>query len=454
MRLPSQIERLSRHRGDGSADAAWCSLSARGLLSLLAAAALGFSAYLAWLSFNGGTVAGCDAGGVLDCDHVLSTRWSTWLGVPIALPAAMVYASILSAVWFLGPAVPSAVRRVAWPIVLALTALAALAAMWFVGLQVLVIGRLCWPCLATHGSGLLLAGTAWAVAWLASSRAGASLGRSAIVTSGIALVATGVLVGGQLAYEPPSFRIDRDESPRVARADKPAADDGSHGTNSLGAASHDADAAGTGPTQRRAEKPALSRILRLRNTAMTFDAYEHPILGSPDAEHVIVKLFDYTCAHCRDQHFQLEEARQLFGGRLAILVLPVPMNRYCNPHATASGSGPHAQACLYARLAISVWQTDRTKFAEFHHWLFEPETPHPIDDVRKRVGEVAGSAAIELYDQSVEPRQAIESYTSLYGSLDKGKIPKLVDEHFVIDGRFRDGQQIFDVLEEQWKTTR
>ncbi|MEX2185864.1 MAG: vitamin K epoxide reductase family protein [Pirellulales bacterium] len=455
MRLPSEIE--ADRRGDAGAfgsvgefagvGAVCCSLATRALLALLAATALGFSAYLAWLSLSGGTVAGCNGEGAFDCDHVLTTRWSTWLGVPIALPAAMIYGSVLATVWFLGPSVPTTVRRVAWTVVLTFTAAAALAATWFIGLQALVIGHLCWPCLATHGSGLLLAAAAWAAVFIAARRVGTPLGGSAFVAGGIALAATGVLVGGQLAYEPPTFRIDRGESPRVADANKSSVADAAAKSSTDPQPNGSAGAS----SERTAQKPPLSRILHLHKMTTTLDAYEHPILGSPDAEHVIVKLFDYTCHHCRDQHFQLEEARRHFGDRLAIVVLPTPMNRACNAFVSDSGSGPRAQACVYALLAVAVWQTDRTKFEAFHHWLFEPETPRPIDDVRARVREIVGQAGIDRADNSLEPRQAIEKYTNLYGSLGKGNIPKLVDANFVIDGRFRDAQQLVEVLEEEWK---
>jgi protein-disulfide isomerase len=343
--------------------------------------------------------------------------------------------------------------------VLLLTAAAALAAVWFVGLQVLEIGSLCWPCLATHTCGLLLAATAWSTAYFAcrGEREPAAIPNRA--AAGISVVLIGVLIGGQLVYEPPTFRIDRDDSRLAA-----AGGDESQAANSADVHAIEAAAAANAvpmPTgdslhnsSHTAQKPPLSRVLRLRNTAMTFDAYEHPILGSPDAEHVIVELFDYTCTHCRKQHFQLEEAREHFGERLAVLVLPCPMNGKCNSFAAPTSDPPHAYACIYARLAVAVWRMDRAKFAEFHHWLFEPESPPSVENARNKVRELVGEAGIGLADNSTEPIQQVEKYTNLYGSLGRGKIPKLVDEQMIIDGRFRDGKQIVEVLEEQWKLAK
>lgn len=455
MRLPSQLAATPKTGQDATAagvGAMSCSLAARGVLALLSAVALAFSAYLAWLSISGGAVPGCDPGGAFDCDHVLSTRWSSWLGVPIALPAAMIYASVLAAVWFLGPTVPSAVRRAAWAIVLSLTAMAALAALWFIGLQAIAIGHYCWPCLTTHTTALLLAAATWTVACRETRGAGNLFGRPAALSAAIAVAAASILIAGQLAYEPQTFRIDRDDSPSgspsLAATDSQPASGAPPQSPTSPTAPTSADAANDPP--HTVQKPPLSRILHLHKTTLTVDAYEQPIVGSPDAEHVIVKLFDYTCHHCRDQHFQLEEARKHFGDRLAIVVLPVPMNHQCNPHASPAGSGPRAHACAYARYAVALWQTDRARFAEFHHWMFEPETPPPVEEVRKMARQLAGQAVIDCADSSPTPRDAIRTYVALYDALGRGNIPKLVDKHFLIDGRFRDGQQIVEVLETEW----
>lgn len=418
----------------------------RVLISLLAAGATGFAAYLTWLSMTGDRVAGCGGDGAFDCDHVLSTRWSTWLGVPIAIPAVAVYGAILASIGFLSPQVPLVVRRAAGFVVLLLSAIAACAAVWFVGLQVFAVGRLCWPCLATHACGIVLAATAWRTTILASRRGVESVPTRRWIAGAASLVCAGVLVGGQLAYEPQTFRIDRDSSP-VASANGESAS-GESGKADVAAS---ASTASGGATNHSAQKPVSSRIIKLHKTHMTFDVYEEPLLGSPDAEHVIVKLFDYTCTHCRDQHFQLEEARKEFGNRLAIMVLPSPNNGRCNPFADVHPDGPQAFACSYAKLAVAVWRTDRTKFAEFHHWLFEPETPPSVDEARKKARELVGEAAIHMVDNSAVPIEQIERYTNLYGSVGRGKIPKLIDEQMIIDGRFQNGRQIIEVLEEEWR---
>jgi uncharacterized membrane protein len=454
MRLPNQIQ-SSRDIGAPSASdgrSASIPIWFRAAMAILAAAATGFSGYLAWLSLTGDSVVGCGGGGTFDCEHVLATRWSTWFGVPIAMPAVALYGSILAAIGFLSPIAPAGVRRIAWWIVLGLSAIAGLTAVWFVGLQVFAVGRLCWPCLATHSCGISLAILAWS-ALLWASRRDADLPSAKWVAAAGSFAAVAVLVGGQLVYEPQMFRIDRDESP-IAAAD---GEDAKHKTNgdvqekSSASNADSTNPSAVGDPTHTAQKPPLSRPIKLRNTDKTFDVYEHPILGSPDAEHVIVEMFDYTCHYCRDQHAQLEEARKHFGDRLAVLTFPTPLNGRCNSFVPPLSDGPHEFACNYARLAVSVWLADRTKFAEFHEWLFTGKEPPPLKEARAKVQELVGQKGIDIADNSPDPIHQVEQYTNLFGALNGGKMPKLIDEHMLIDGRFRDGKQMIEVLAEQWK---
>ena len=76
-----------------------------GSARLLALAAAVICVYLAWAAIAaGGRVAGCggDVGG--DCAGVLLSRWARWFGVPVAVPAAVVYCVVFIALWVLARA--------------------------------------------------------------------------------------------------------------------------------------------------------------------------------------------------------------------------------------------------------------------------------------------------------------------------------------------------------------
>src|SRR5688500_7108299 len=112
-----------------------------------AAVALALSGYLLVISVQGHR-AGCGAGH--GCESVLASRWSRWLGVPVAAPALVVYAAILLASFRLRRP-----GRGGWPLLAAAT-IAAGAAAWFVVLQVRAVEALCPYCLAVHACGLLI----------------------------------------------------------------------------------------------------------------------------------------------------------------------------------------------------------------------------------------------------------------------------------------------------------
>ena len=46
---------------------------------------------------------------------------------------------------------------------------------------------------------------------------------------------------------------------------------------------------------------------------LEWDTCGHPVLGDPEAKYVVVKMFDYTCRHCRKLHHHLERARKRYG---------------------------------------------------------------------------------------------------------------------------------------------
>lgn len=149
------------------------------------------SGYLGYTSLSGTKVAGC-GGGLLDCSHVLTSRWSGWLTIPVSFPALGLYAVCLAG---LGAANTDDIRRrqLVWNLLTAAGIAAGLAAFWFICLQVLVIGHLCPWCLGAHSCGLVLAGF---ILWQRPA------GQATTRLATLSVLGVGVLVGGQLAYEP------------------------------------------------------------------------------------------------------------------------------------------------------------------------------------------------------------------------------------------------------------
>ena len=111
------------------------------------------------------------------------------------------------------------------------------------------------------------------------------------------------------------------------------------------------------------------------------DVRRMPLLGEPDAETVIVELFDYTCPHCRRLHRYLSEARRRYGPRLAVAVLVTPMDPSCNPYVHEPATEPGS--CQLARIAVAVWQNRPAAFSAFHEWLMESEAIPSVDEAAR-----------------------------------------------------------------------
>ncbi|MFN9719532.1 MAG: vitamin K epoxide reductase family protein, partial [Planctomycetota bacterium] len=154
----------------------------------LCATGLGISAYLAWKAFRMEEVFGCGGGGsVFDCSHVLTSKWSKVFGIPVSVPAAGLYASLLTLLAIVRWDAPAPFRRLLWSGMTLGALMAGLAALWFIGLQVFVLQHLCWYCLTVHTCGLVLAAIMLRGKWLSlsdKSRLGtmAALGVAGLMT--------------------------------------------------------------------------------------------------------------------------------------------------------------------------------------------------------------------------------------------------------------------------------
>ena len=170
------------------------SAACRWFLAGLCVVAMSVSGYLAWTAFQASEVFGC-TGDVFDCGHVLSSAWSKWFMVPVSVPAFALYSSLLATLFFVSPSTPDPLRRMAWQGLTIGGIAAALAAVWFIGLQIFVIEHLCLYCLVAHSCSLMLAAT---VLW------NQPLERQSIARSAtVAMLATSVLVVGQLLTPAP-----------------------------------------------------------------------------------------------------------------------------------------------------------------------------------------------------------------------------------------------------------
>lgn len=343
-------------------------------LILVALAALGITVYLTIASLGRMHVAGCgdDAG----CDRVLASSWSSWLGVPTSLLAALVWLTGLAAATGCAVARRDEARRLAWGVALAVGLVAGGAALWFIALQLWVLREICLYCMTAHALALLFA----MLVMVGFARVGVGRGpTAAAVIAGAAGVA--VLIAGQMLR--PDARHVELEIASLASPPAQAVDP-----------SQPAAAADRGVI--RDSGPGPERTIAIGNF-VSFKAHEVAMVGSPDAPHIIAVFFCYTCPHCADLHRSLAAARQRYGAsQFAIATFPTPLEGRCNPARVGMPMLPRYEgACDYAMIALAVWRADPARFEAYEHWFFAARDLRPIDEARTYAAELVGRERFE-----------------------------------------------------------
>jgi uncharacterized membrane protein len=366
----------------------------RQVLTGLSALALALSAFLGWHYLAGGSVIGCSGG--RPCDQVLNSRWSAIGGLlPVSGLAAGAYLAMLVASLFIGPATEAPVRRLAWRAMLALAGAVAGSAVWFTIVQKWVIGSFCPYCMATHITGLLLATL---IIWQApkqlddDSTAPADdvssaaprrvIGRiPAMGFASVGLILAGIMAACQVHFVP----------------------------------------------------PAAYRAGESKDNLPAIDPHTAPLVGSPDAPYVVTLLFDYKCPHCQQLHLMLDVAIRRYGGKLAFVLCPTPLNTKCNPYIPRDVD-EFKGSCELAKVGLAVWVAKREAFPAFNRWMFSFESgdlwhPRTLDAARTKAVELVGQAKLDaaLADPWID--RYMQTSIRIYGkTIQNGNhaVPKLV----------------------------
>lgn len=369
----------------------------------LSALGLALSAYLGWHYVMGGTVLGCNGGS--SCDQVLGSKWSAIGGVvPVSGLAAGAYLAIFLASFNLGPDSEASVRQLAWRAILVLVAAAAGCAVWFTIVQKWFIGAFCPYCMATHITGLVLAGLViWRTIHFSDhdpSTDGAGSRRGNLFLSIIGLALAGLLALSQVAFAPTDvFR--RGESPEYAL------------------------------------------------TAL--DPHTVPLIGSPDAPTVIALLFDYECPHCQKLHALLDEVVRRSGGKVAFALYPTPLNTTCNPYVPRVTEA-FKDSCELTKIALAVWVARHDAFPEFDHWLFSPEPdqpwhPHSLDDAKSKAIALVGAEKFATASADPWISRYLQTCIHLYGATGADAVPKLVFGSHWVNPEPTDANDLISILQ-------
>jgi uncharacterized membrane protein/protein-disulfide isomerase len=347
----------------------------RGLIILLCLVATGLSVWLTVQKLNGSidSLAGCGKGS--GCENVLGSKWSVVFGsIPVSLFSSFIYLGVIISLFIHS----SAIR---WFRIFAAFLMLG-AAVWFTALQLFVMKTICPYCMAMHSLGTVVA-LLILITELKRSRT-----LSMYVPACVAAIACVMTLAAiqHFGPEPDTHRVDAD----VNLAEKKSGSDTHPHTRGEG------------------------RLVSFFDGKKSYRVSTLPHLGKVDATHVIIKYFDYTCASCKDVHGDLEKIQAKYPGQLTVIVLPVPLNRGCNPHLPI-GVKDHMNACNFARIALKVWLADPEKFAEFHHWMFQYHQ-QPVEVAEAMAYSLVGDTQMNaVSDDEVERllKQNVNDYKEL-----------------------------------------
>jgi uncharacterized membrane protein len=427
----------------GSVSGGWL-----GIIRGLATVAFGISAYLLWASLTGSRLPGC--GLESSCDAVLHSRWAYWLGVPVSLGALVAYGTVLWASFRIAPPHANSERQKGWLVLIFMSLVVLGAAVWFVGLQALVIKAFCPYCMTAHSCGALMAVLVLSQAPLRrQSQKTQRLSLEVWVTQQAlgpialaALVVLAVLVAGQVAYQPRTFEQQPMQAGKGSSVDPgPKAEK-----------SNPVISARQAVPQANSPSNSVGRILRLHGDVFQLDLGEVPVIGHTDAPYVMLSLFDYTCQYCRVLHQRLMETHRTLSNELAIVSLPVPLEMCCNSILKAP-IAEHSNACTYAQLGLAVWRADRSKQEAFDDWIFSfartPSTNEAREQAIRLIGSNALAKAIQdpWIDRQIQ--QNIRIYHTNYLRYRKGQLPQLIIGTNLFAGTFRTAHDLCRVLSEQ-----
>jgi len=179
-------------------------------------------------------------------------------------------------------------------------------------------------------------------------------------------------------------------------------------------------------------KPAQkSRIVHLLDGKIPVDLYKMPLLGSHDAQHVILELSDYCCPSCRKLHSRMKQFREIYDIDFAIVYLSAPMNSECNSNVKKTPKG-FENACTYAEFSMAVNKADSSKFEKFHDYMMEGLTPPSVKESRQKAETLVGIKAFEEALKSPKVNDWIATGVGAQHYIKAKTIPRIITKTQVI----------------------
>ena len=281
----------------------------RKTMVVLTAIVLLLSVILCIHSISGRGLIGCSQGS--HCSAVLGSKWSFLFGIiPVSALAAGVWIAFLICLT-LHKSSDLELQFFLNRILLILSGAVTGSAAWFIWLQSQMIRSFCPYCMTAHILGIII--SILTVIWCIRQKPGHSLlsiGFGLILTAGMAIV--------QFSTTPLTL----------------------------------------------AERGFTSEPLP------ELSAHELPVIGDPDAPHVVTLLFDWQCSHCRQVHGMLPDVVEQMNGKVAFICCPISLSRECNPLVPQGSTDRFTGSCKLLHIGLALWRTDPIAFQRYEEWYW------------------------------------------------------------------------------------
>jgi len=348
------------------------------VISGLALVGLVINGLLVIQSLSGDSIAGC--GGGSSCHDVLNSRWSSLLGVPVAILGFLLYLVFLVALY----------RRNLWVLYICLGLILGAVA-WFVFVQTVIIGRFCLWCMAAHGVGVMIfCLTIWREKMQGNGIPAIKIGGSFAAMSSV-----GIGLMQFLGPLPVTHRVEDVRGEKESR---------SVSVHSRGE----------------------GRKVEFDNGRIIYNVETLPHMGKPDAKHVLVEYFDYQCSSCRIMRRYLMSLIEKHPEDICVILLPVPLDRGCNPQLPPGDKG-HDGSCEITRIALAVWRVDPDIYQYLHQKFLAESSLTPSQAMEIARGKISGSQLDEaMRDPWIDEliRSNISHWTAF--SSQNHQLPKLL----------------------------
>lgn len=190
--------------------------------------------------------------------------------------------------------------------------------------------------------------------------------------------------------------------------------------------------------------PKEDRLVVVAGNRFSLNPKHWPLIGKPDADFIFVEMFDYTCPHCRVTHKAIEGAFEEYGDRLAVITLPVPLERACN--STVNGMGT-AGACDMAKLAVAVWRIDQAKFEDYHKYMCSNQ--RSVFAARTKAEELVGKKALDKEMALPFATDYIKKHVELYKRVGQGSVPKLMFPRSTMTGEIQQASVLVNAIKRE-----